>query len=87
VALALALTGVAACIEFLAARTAFRAGSIPSAWSGPAVLRILVAPLFALTFLLSGLFAPSRSARIALIVATVIEAAIFARWFYALHFH
>src|SRR5204863_3146649 len=87
VALAIALTGVAACIEFLAARTAFRAGSILPAWSGLAVLRILVAPLFALTFLLSGLFAPSRSARIALIVATVIETAIFARWFYSLHSH
>ena len=87
VALALALTSVAACIEFVAARTAFRAGSIPSAWSGPAVLRILVAPLFALTFLLSSLFAPSRSARIALIAATVVEAAIFAVWFCVLHSH
>jgi hypothetical protein len=85
VALALALTGVAACIEYLGARTAFRTGSTPSAWSGLAVLRILVAPLFALTFLLSGLFAPSRFARIALVVAAVIEAAIFARWFHSLH--
>jgi hypothetical protein len=87
VALALALSGVAACIEFLAARTAFRAGSIPSTWSGLAVLRILVAPLFAVTFLLSGLFAPGRSARIALIVATVSDAAIFALWFCVLHSH
>ncbi len=87
VALVLALTGVAACVEFLAARTAFRAGSTPSPWSGLAVLRILVAPLFSLAFLLSGLFAPSRFARIALIVATVVEAAIFGLWFCALHFH
>jgi len=87
VALALALTGAAACMEFLTARTAFRAGSTPSAWSGLAVLRILVAPLFALAFLLSGLFAPSRSARIALLVATVVEAAIFSVWFYSLRSH
>jgi hypothetical protein len=87
VALAVALTGVAACIEFLAARTAFRAGSILSPWSALAMLRVLVAPLFALAFLLSGLFAPNRSARIALFVATVSEAAIFAKWFYTLHSH
>jgi len=87
VALGLALTGVAACIEFLAARTAFRAGSSVPVWSGLAVLRILVAPLFALIFLLSGLFASRRSARIALLVATVVEVAIFALWFCVLHFH
>lgn len=86
-ALALALTGVAACLVFLAARAAFRTGSVPSAWSGLAVLRILVAPLFALAFLLSGLFAPNRFARISLIVATVIEVATFAEWFYVLHSH
>jgi hypothetical protein len=40
------------------------------------VLRILVAPLFAIFFLLSGLFAPNRSARIALLVATAIEMAV-----------
>jgi hypothetical protein len=43
--------------------------------------------LFALVFLLSGLFAPNRSSRIALLVATVIEAAVFAYvaviWFHA----
>ena len=87
VALVLGLTGVADCVEFLAARTAFRAGSTPSAWSALAVLRILAAPLFGLAFLLSGLFAPSRSARIALIAATVVEAAIFSVWFCALHSH
>ena len=86
-ALAIAVTGVVACIEFLAARAAFQAGSILSAWSSLAVLRILVAPLFALTFLLSGLFAPNRSYRIALLVATVIEATVFTRWFYLIHSH
>jgi hypothetical protein len=63
-ALAIAATGLAA--------------SILRSWSALAVLRILVAPLFALAFFLSGLFAPNRSSRIALFVATLIEAAIFA---------
>jgi hypothetical protein len=43
-----------------------------------ATLRILVAPLFVLFFLLAGLVAPNRSARIALIAATAIEAVAFA---------
>jgi len=86
-AIAIAVTGVAACLEFLAARAAFRTGSVLQAWSAFAVLRILVAPLFALTFFLSGLFAPKRSFGIALLAAGVTEAAVFIRWFYALHSH
>ena len=54
-----------------------------------ASLRILVAPLFAMFFLLSGLFAPSRSARISLVAAATIEVAVFAyvafTWFHPLH--
>ena len=42
VALGLALTGVAACVEFLVARTAFRAGSSVLVWSGLAVLGFLL---------------------------------------------
>jgi hypothetical protein len=76
-ALAIAATGLAAFVGYLAAQTV-DAGSSLRSWSAVAVLRILVAPLFALAFFLSGLFAPNRSGRIALFVATVIEAAVFA---------
>ena len=76
-ALTIAVTGLAAFIEYVAARTA-AAGSILHVWSWLAVLRILAAPLFAVAFLLSGLFAPNRSYRIALLVSTLIEAVAFA---------
>jgi hypothetical protein len=76
-ALAIAATGLAAFVGYLAAQTS-DAGSSLQSWSAVAVLRILVAPLFALAFFLSGLFAPNRSGRIALFVATVIEAGVFA---------
>jgi hypothetical protein len=46
-------------------------------WSDLAPLRILVSPVFALFFLLSGLIAPSRSAKFSLIAATVVEVAVF----------
>ena len=76
-ALCIATTGLVALIGYVAARTA-GAGSILQTWSALASLRILSAPLFTLAFLLSGLFAPNRSSRIALLVATAIEAAVFA---------
>jgi hypothetical protein len=54
-----------------------------------AVLRIFVAPLFAMLWLLSGLFAPNRSARLSLMAAGAIEVAVFAYvvfgWFHPLH--
>ena len=75
-ALAIAATGLAALIVRVAVRTA-GAGSVLLAWSGLAVLRILAAPLLALGFVLCALFAPSRSSRIALVVATALEAAVF----------
>jgi hypothetical protein len=40
-------------------------------------LRILVAPLLALFFLLAGLFAPTRSARLCLASAAAIEVVAF----------
>jgi hypothetical protein len=44
-----------------------------------------MAPLFALAFLLSGVFAPTRSSRIALLLATAVEIAVFvsvaSQWF------
>lgn len=85
VALGIATTGLAALVDYVATRTA-DAGSILHTWSALAVLRILGAPLFVPAFLLSGLFAPNRSSRIALLVATAMEAAVFASvafiWFH-----
>jgi len=51
-----------------------------SMMAGLAFLRILVAPLFALTFGLSVFLAPSRAFRFALLIATVIEVTGFACW-------
>ena len=77
VSLVVASTSLAACLTYVAP-TAFDSGSLPHSWSAFAPLRILVAPLFALFFLLSGLFAPTRSARISLLAASTIEMAVFA---------
>ena len=76
-ALALAATAAAASFFYLATQGA-GPGSIARAWSAAAVLRILVAPVLALAFLVSALFAPSRWPRFALLAATAIEAAAFA---------
>jgi hypothetical protein len=85
-ALVVAATALAAFGTFVAARTA-GASSVLSSWSGLVSLRILAAPLCALIFFLSGVFAPNRRARIALLAATAIEAAVFAyvafTWFHA----
>jgi hypothetical protein len=77
VSVAVASTSIAACLTYLAP-TASEPGSLLHSWSAFATLRILVAPLLALFFLLSGLFAPNRSARIALIAATTIELGVLA---------
>ena len=42
-----------------------------------AILRILVAPVFVLAFVVSGIFAPSRVARLVLFGAAAFEAASF----------
>jgi len=72
--LAVASTSLAALLTYIAP-TAF---SSLHSWSALAPVRILVAPVFAIFFLLSGLFAPNRSARIALIAATTIELGVLA---------
>ncbi len=86
-ALALAATAIAACIEYVASRSA-EAVSVVHDWSALAVLRIIVAPLFALALFVAVLFAPNRSSRSALLIATVIEAAVFAYvaviWFWGI---
>ena len=46
-------------------------------WFGLSPIRILVAPLFALVFLLAALFAPNRFSRIALLAAVLVESGIF----------
>ncbi|MEO8029392.1 MAG: hypothetical protein ABI765_01020 [Gemmatimonadota bacterium] len=80
-ALAIAATGVAAVIIFLMARHAAvgpaATGSATSVWASVAVLRILIAPLFALTFCVAGGFAPERAFRIRLFTAGIVEGVVF----------
>ncbi len=80
--LAIAATGLAAALDY--AIPPSTSGPSVSVWSALAPLRLLVAPLFALAFLLSTLFAPRRSVRIPLFAATVIETAAFAYFVLAL---
>jgi hypothetical protein len=78
-ALAMAVTAVAALFACLAPGV-FRT------WSALAPLRVFLAPLLALLFLLSALFAPTRSFKRAFAIATAIEATLFVSvfftWFY-----
>ena len=74
--LATAATAILASVLFLATRGAAARGALPS-WAMVTPLRILVAPLFALFFLLAGLFAPTRSARLCLASAAAIEVVAF----------
>jgi hypothetical protein len=76
-ALVLAATAIAALIDYVATRTA-EAGSVVHDWSALAVLRIIVAPLFALAFFLAVFFAPNRFSRVVLLVAAIVEATVFA---------
>jgi hypothetical protein len=75
-ALLAATTAIAAAILYVATWTA-QPGTPVGVWSSFSVLRILVAPIGALAFVLSALFTPSRSARIALCVAALLEALSF----------
>ena len=76
VALAVGATGVAALLTYLADQSATASSTI-RLLGGFALLRIIVAPLCGLTFLLSGLFAPERPERIALFASTMVEALVF----------
>jgi hypothetical protein len=78
-ALVIAATGLASLAVCVAARTA-HAGPAINSWSAFAVLRVLVAPLIALAFLVCGAFAPLRPARLALCAATISEAVVFTYW-------
>jgi hypothetical protein len=89
VGFAVAVTGVTAAILFAVGRDA--APSPLATWAGLSVLRILVAPLLALTFLVCAVMSPLRSPRFALLSATVMEASVSAYggfiWFVPLFFH
>jgi len=87
--LAVAFTGVTAAILFAVGRHAI--ASPLATWAGFSVLRILIAPLLALTFLVCTIFSPYRSPRVTLLAATVMEGAVSAYggavWFVPLFFH
>lgn len=76
ISLAIAATGIAAVVGYLAGRTA-EPGSALAAWAMLAPLRILLAPLLAPVFLLSAAFAPARATRGALFGAAAAEAGAF----------
>jgi hypothetical protein len=86
--LAVAITGVTAAILFAVGRHA--TASPLATWAGLSVLRILVAPLLALSVLVCTVFSPHRAPRFALLGATVMEAAVSAYggavWFVPLFF-
>lgn len=75
-ALAVGATGVAALLVYLADQSATASSTI-RLLGGLALLRTIVAPLFGLTFLLSGFFAPDRPERVALFASTMVEALVF----------
>ena len=86
--LSIAVTGLAAVAAFAIGRHA--APSPLATWAAFSVLRILVAPLLALTFLVCAVFSPYRFPRLALLAGTVMEAAVGAYggliWFVPLFF-
>ena len=86
--LVVAITGVTAAILFAVGRHA--APSPLATGAGLSVLRILVAPPLALTFLVCAILSPHRSPRFAFLAATVMEAAVSAYggcvWFLPLFF-
>lgn len=73
-ALVTAATAVAAVIA-LAAQDVAR-DSVLHSFDFLAFLRIPLAPILAIAFCLAGLFAPNRSARVSLFVATVVEGSV-----------
>ena len=83
--LAIAATGLVALADYLSAR-GIDAAPLLGVWSPLSVLRILVAPLFGLTFFLSAVFAPRSALRLTLLGTTAVEGVVFA-WFAAVLFH
>ena len=87
--LGVAVTGLTAAALFAIGRHA--APSPLATWAGLSVLRILVAPLLALTCLVCTVLSPYRFPRLAFLAVTVMEAAVSAYggfvWFVPLFFH
>jgi hypothetical protein len=85
---AVAVTGLTATILFTVGRS--EKDTALATWADLSVLRILVAPLLALTFLVCTVFSPPRLPRFAFLTATVMEAAVSAfgaaTWFIPLLF-
>lgn len=75
-ALVLAATGLLAALVYTLASSQPLPGSLWAIWASLAVLRMLAAPLLASVFLLSGLIAPTRASRWALLVTGGIEGAV-----------
>jgi len=71
-----ACTAIAAVAIFIGS-TSPSAGPVLKSWTVIVPLRILAAPLLGLFFLLCGLFAPMRSARLALLGASAVEVVAF----------
>jgi hypothetical protein len=88
-AITIGVTGLAAAVIFMVGRTAIDPSPLAT-WAAFSVLRILIAPLLALTFLLSALISPFRWHRFALLAATLMELAVTAYaaviWFVPLFF-
>lgn len=74
VALVVAATGLVSAVLFGLGRRALEPPLM--LWAQASVLRILVAPLIAITFLVCALFSPFRRPQVALLVATAIEAGV-----------
>jgi hypothetical protein len=86
--LTVAITGVTAVVLFAVGR---QSGPSPLAtWAGLSVLRILVAPLLALAFLVCAVLSPHRSPRLTLLAGAALETAVSAYggfvWFVPLFF-
>src|SRR5262245_32463683 len=77
-----ATAAAAAAFSVMPVWRAAGASSGGSAWAAVASLRILIAPLFALAFAVSTVFAPSRNPRLALLAATAMEAVVFGGHFF-----
>jgi len=88
-ALVVATSGVASAVVFVLGRNV--AGpSLLGTWAALSVLRILVAPLLAVVFLVATMLAPYRSPRVAFLAAAIMEAGVSAYggfvWFLPLLF-
>jgi hypothetical protein len=73
-ALALAVTGVSAAVLFAVGRQATMSPLATLAMAS--VLRILVAPLFAITFVVFAVFSPYRAPRVAFLAASAVEVVV-----------